>query len=110
MTISRRSLMRGLFAAILAPAAGLATTGEAEAQWGPPPGMRHGPPPPRVEVRPRARRGYVWIPGHWVWRHGRYVWVSGRFVRARPGWRYRNPRWVWRNGRWVFVAGGWVRV
>jgi hypothetical protein len=67
------------------------------------------PPPPRVEVVPAPRRGYVWVPGYWDWRHGRHVWVSGAWVRERRGYRYAAPRWVERNGRWYMEQGRWAR-
>ncbi|WP_073051881.1 YXWGXW repeat-containing protein [Kaistia soli] len=98
LKLSRRSLIRGLFAAaIVAPAASLALPDRADAQPLPPPGgqrpppppppghvRRPPPPPPRAERRPPPRRGYVWMPGHWTWRRGRYVWISGHWAR-RPG-------------------------
>ena len=103
--ISRRNLLRGLFAAAaVAPVAAL-STGEAEAQT-----MWMAPPSARREPMPPPRRGYTWIPGHWGWRRGAYVWVPGRWVANRPGWRYAQPRWVRRGFRWVFVPGGWVRI
>jgi WXXGXW repeat (2 copies) len=37
------------------------------------------PPPPRVEVMPAPRPGYVWDNGRWRWDHGRYVWVTGHW-------------------------------
>lgn len=102
--ISRRNLLRGLFAAgVVAPLAALPVA-EAEAQT-----MWMAPPPVRRERVPPPRRGHVWVPGHWGWRRGSYVWIPGRWVAARPGWRYVQPRWVRRGGRWVFVPGGWVR-
>jgi WXXGXW repeat (2 copies) len=30
-------------------------------------------PPPRNEVMPPPRHGYVWAPGHWEWRGHHYV-------------------------------------
>jgi len=43
------------------------------------------PPPPRVEVMPAPRAGYVWDQGHWHWRHGRYVWIPGHWQVVRVG-------------------------
>lgn len=40
------------------------------------------PPPPRVEVLPPPRVGYVWAPGHWEWVGGRHAWVGGVSVPA----------------------------
>jgi hypothetical protein len=71
--------------------------------------IRTAPPPPRDEVVPAARHGYVWAPGHWEWRHGRYVWVRGSWLRERHGYAYHAPTWVERDGRWVMERGGWRR-
>ena len=30
--------------------------------------VRQAPPPPRAETVPEARRGHLWVPGHWDWR------------------------------------------
>ena len=35
------------------------------------------PPPPRVEVVPAPRVGYVWAPGYWRWNGHRHVWING---------------------------------
>ncbi|NUZ07176.1 YXWGXW repeat-containing protein [Piscinibacter koreensis] len=67
------------------------------------------PPPPRHEVVPAPRRGWVWSPGHWEWRGRRHVWVEGSWVRERPGYVYAAPTWVERNGRWYYERGGWER-
>jgi len=71
--------------------------------------VRVAPPPPRHEVVPAPRHGYVWAPGHWDWRGGRYVWVQGSYVRARNGYHYAAPRWYERDGRWYMDRGGWAR-
>ncbi len=65
------------------------------------------PPPPRYEVVPASRAGWVWTPGFWEWRHGRYHWVGGAWVRARPGYVYAPARWVVRDGRWIHHRGAW---
>lgn len=67
------------------------------------------PPPPRAEVVPAPRRGYVWSPGHWELRNRRHVWVAGTWVRERRGYAYTAPAWVERNGRWEYNRGGWRR-
>ncbi len=67
------------------------------------------PPPPRVEVVPAPRRGWVWVPGYWDWRGRRHVWVAGTWVRERPGYRYFEPHWVERDGRWWLRRGHWGR-
>ena len=68
-----------------------------------------GPPAPRIEVIPQARRGLQWAPGYWDWRRGRHVWVPGSWVRVQPGYRYSQPQWVSHNGRWILVRGHWAR-
>lgn len=65
------------------------------------------PPPPRVVDRPGARRGHVWVDGHWEWRGSRYRWVDGYWLKMRPGHSYRQPHWVQRGGEWRFERGGW---
>lgn len=67
-----------------------------------------GPPPPRVEVVPAPRIGYLWVPGYWHWRGHRHVWVVGHWVRARPGYAYYSPQWIERDGRWYFERERWV--
>jgi hypothetical protein len=67
------------------------------------------PPPPRFEVVPAARPGYLWAPGYWDWRHGRHYWVAGTWARQRPGYIYSQPAWEQRNGRWHFNRGNWAR-
>lgn len=70
---------------------------------------RAGPPAPRHEPPPVARRGYVWAPGSWRAAGPRYVWQAGHWERARPGYRYVPDRWVQTRNGWVMRAGGWVR-
>ena len=36
------------------------------------------PPPPRYEVIPAPRAGYVWAPGYWRWEGHRHAWMPGR--------------------------------
>lgn len=67
------------------------------------------PPPPRVEVVPPPRAGYVWVPGHWEWRGNHHVWIGGNWLRARPGYVYHAPEWRRAQGRWVYAAGRWDR-
>jgi hypothetical protein len=67
------------------------------------------PPPPRVEVVPAARVGYVWAPGYWEWRGRRHVWVNGNWVRERRGYHWRPHRWEEHEGRWRFDRGRWER-
>ncbi len=67
------------------------------------------PPPPRHELIPAPRHGWVWAPGYWDWRHGRYTWVGGHWVRERHGMYWHPDRWEQRDGRWVMHRGGWHR-
>lgn len=67
------------------------------------------PPPPRVEVVPAPRVGYVWAPGYWNWNGHHHVWVGGRWMGERHGYHYAPHEWVQRNGHWHFNEGGWRR-
>ena len=67
------------------------------------------PPPPRVEVVPAQRHGYVWAEGHWVWKNHHHHWVKGTWVRERSGYHYRQPAWVEHEGRWQYEGGNWRR-
>lgn len=68
------------------------------------------PPAPRHEAVPPARRGQVWVRGHWEWRDGRHVWVQGRHVAQRRGYAYRPARWVRTGNHWHYRPAQWVRV
>jgi hypothetical protein len=68
-----------------------------------------GPPPPRYEVVPVVRPGYLWVPGHWEWAGNRHVWVAGHYLRERPGFYYTQPVWVQSGPHWVYHGGGWAR-
>ncbi len=67
------------------------------------------PPPPRYEVVPAPRAGFVWAPGVWEWRHRRHVWVNGHWIRERHGMYWHPDRWEEREGRWAFERGRWDR-
>jgi len=71
--------------------------------------LNFGPPPPRYEVVPPPRAGYVWAPGYWEWEGRRHVWRSGHWEATRPGYVYHSPRWVEHDGRWVYHASRWDR-
>jgi len=71
--------------------------------------LNFGPPPPRYEVVPAPRHGYVWSPGHWAWDGYRHVWVVGQWLPARPGYAYYAPGWVQRGGRWYYQSSRWDR-
>ena len=104
--ISIKSLVLAASVAVIGLAgAALPTTARAQAiisvQIGTP------PPPPRYEVVPAARPGYVWAAGHYEWRHGNYIWRRGHWVQARPGhvyvpaaWRAQGSRWLYQPPRW----------
>ena len=65
------------------------------------------PPPPRVEVIPAQRPGYLWAPGYWRWEGNRHIWVGGRWMEARRGYHYVGEHWELRNGRHHFEPGRW---
>lgn len=65
------------------------------------------PPAPRSE-RVRARRGFVWVAGHWDWQNGAWAWMAGHWERQRPGKRWRDIRWEQREDTWVRVGGEWI--
>jgi hypothetical protein len=46
--------------------------------------LNFAPPPPRYEVVPAPRHGFVWAPGHWAWNGHRHVWYAGHWERVRP--------------------------
>ena len=67
------------------------------------------PPPPRVEVVPPPRPGYVWAPGYWRWHGHRYVWVRGYWLHGRHGRHWVPAHWVQNGPRWHYVPGYWAR-
>ena len=69
------------------------------------------PPPPRYEIVPPPRIGYVWAPGYWRWDPyaRRHVWIVGRWMPARRGYYYRPPRWEHYGPGWRFHDGYWGR-
>jgi hypothetical protein len=69
--------------------------------------VRVAPPPPREELAPAQRHGYVWAPGHWEWRRGDYHWVNGAWLRARHGYHYSPNTWVEHDGHWHMERGHW---
>ncbi len=99
-----------LAAAVLATGGVFGLTAPAEAQ---PVVVAHGyghpPPPPRYEPHPAARRGLVWVPGHWAATGGRYDWRGGYWQAQRPGYRYVPERWVRGPHGWVMRPGPWAR-
>ncbi len=71
--------------------------------------MQVAPPPPRVEIVPAHRPGYVWVDGHWGWRNHQHQWVQGKWIRNRQGYYYNQPVWVERDDRWHYQSGNWRR-
>jgi len=71
------------------------------------------PPPPRYEVVPAPRAGYVWAPGHWRWDGRQHVWAAGYWVPQRAGYRFVPETWerYSDNGheRWRYHASRWDR-
>jgi hypothetical protein len=65
------------------------------------------PPPPRVEVVPAPRPGYIYEPGYWYYDGRQYTWVDGRFIVHREGHHYIPHVWEQRGARWVFRPGRW---
>jgi hypothetical protein len=51
------------------------------------------PPPPRYEVVPAPRAGYVWAPGYWQWEGSRHVWAPGHWIAERQGYRWVPDHW-----------------
>ena len=68
------------------------------------------PPPPRHEVVPRPRPGYVWAPGYCNWNGHRHEWRAGHWERARQGQVYYRPQWVHVDNGWRLQEGGWRRA
>ncbi len=107
----KKSLASKLLAACLAVASlGTVTILTATPAWAESNiGLRGAPPLPRYEAMPPARRGHIWVPGHWEIRGARQVWVGGVWLKERPGYRYDAPAWVQHDGRWEMHRGGWRR-
>jgi len=64
-----------------------------------------------VVKRPAARRGHIWVDGHWKYnnRRNQYAWTNGYWVKARRGQNYVPGNWVAVSGGHKWVAGRWVR-
>jgi len=67
------------------------------------------PPPPRAEVVPGPRPGWVWEPGVWVWNGHEHVWRAGHWIHERPGWHRVPAEWVQGPNGWRFVPAHWAR-
>ena len=57
------------------------------------PGVPVEPPPPPVVERQRARRGWVWVGGHWEGERRGHRWHEGH-------WERHGNRHYWREGGW----------
>ena len=106
----RRSLFTLLAAtAVTAPA--LFTPAAAQVEFNV--NIASAPPPPRYEVVPAPRSGYIWAPGYWNWDGHRHVWAPGHWEVSRPGYVYVAPRWerYYEGGRerWRYHASRWDR-
>ncbi|MFT4066505.1 YXWGXW repeat-containing protein [Paraburkholderia sp.] len=66
------------------------------------------PPPPRAEVVPGPRPGYIWAAGHWRWAQGAYVWEPGHWEAVRVGYHWVPGHWAARGPGWVWVEGHWA--
>lgn len=62
------------------------------------------PPPPRYEVVPQVRPGYIWAPGYWAYQNRNYVWMRGHQIAHRPGQRWVADHWETGNR---YRAGYW---
>jgi WXXGXW repeat (2 copies) len=65
------------------------------------------PPPPRAEVVPAPRAGYVWAPGYWEYHNRHHRWARGHWIRERHGRHWVPAHWEERHHRWHFEAGHW---
>lgn len=69
--------------------------------------LNFGPPPPRYEVVPAPRAGYVWTPGYWDYDRHQHTWRGGHWERERHGQHWVNGGWEERDGRWHLHRGHW---
>jgi WXXGXW repeat (2 copies) len=68
-----------------------------------------GPPPPRMEIVPPPRHGYVWSPGYWAWDGDDFVWRDGRWLAQRRGYDWEPDHWEHRDHHYQFGPGHWER-
>ncbi|HVN35894.1 MAG TPA: YXWGXW repeat-containing protein [Casimicrobiaceae bacterium] len=68
-----------------------------------------GPPPPRYEVVPAPRPGYVWGQGYWGWDGHKHVWHSGHWMKEHHGEHWVAENWEHRGDHWYFHGGHWDR-
>ena len=71
------------------------------------------PPPPRYEVVPAPRTGYLWAPGHYRLVNDQYVWIPGQWLTQRAGYRSVPDSWeryiVSGREQWRYVPSRWDR-
>ncbi len=67
------------------------------------------PPPPRYEMVPEPRPGFVWHSGYWDLYDNRHVWRPGHWERYRRGYHLEQPAWVRNGERWELRRGHWAR-
>ncbi|WP_211461387.1 YXWGXW repeat-containing protein [Collimonas silvisoli] len=96
-------------AALITVSAAAFIPGQAMAQIGVSITIGTPPPPPRYEVVPPPRVGYIWAPGYWNWDGNRHVWAGGHWERARSGYLYDRPEWRQGSNGWELRRGGWHR-
>ena len=88
--------------AIALPTLGSAKTVEVEITTAPP-----APPAVTVEVKPEARPGMVYVPGHYEYDTRAYVWKEPAYIEERHGHKYEVSVIEKRGDRWVYRAGHW---
>ncbi|MGB0589334.1 MAG: hypothetical protein ACPGU1_06610, partial [Myxococcota bacterium] len=70
------------------------------------------PPAPKGKV-PAAKKGKVWISGHYAWnpKTQSYKWINGRFKKIKPGKRWVKGRYkVEVRGNYkikIWIPGSW---
>lgn len=67
------------------------------------------PPPIRVESPGAARRGFIWVNGHYEWRNAQegYIWVPGHWERQKANMVWFDGRWELQGNVYVWIEGGW---
>jgi hypothetical protein len=99
-------MMKRVFAVALAAAA-LAASSPAFAQVDLNIIVGSPPPPPRAEIAPPMRVGYVWAPGYWRWEHDHHVWAPGHYMEASRGEHWVADRWDHHHDGWRHEPGHW---
>ena len=105
---SERRLQGRMEAGRYAMVAALLCAGLVSCVIAPPEVVMHPAPPPRVEVIPAPRTGYVWVNGHWRWWQGAYVWEPGHWITVRVGYHWIPGHWASRGSGWVWIDGYWA--